>query len=396
MSQDRATAESPKNEKNAPVEISGLDPRYECPICLSCLKDTILTSCGHRFCSDCISNWMENKGETCPIDGRKLNRTSDLFPDNYTRREIMNQRTVCKICDAEINLYELDEHTAIHTNTPHEDSNECTFRDVGCLMEVSREKMAEHYELQMHHHLILMYRSHVKLQNKMVGDFRKSSETLAQETKLWEPSPKDKGRESNDVLQSDSLVRSLYERIILLEQRNHEHEAHLQKLKNELNKLENKFLDVNLRHCFGRYLWNINHFSSKLSAMKTNRDRFLYSPGFYTSPTGYKVCGRMNISPHGEGQIALLIHLMKSPHDASLEWPFSGRLTLAIIHPTDGNLTVKETFVSRPDLEAFQRPMSDFNYKAFGYSNFISFNDIIEKGFLCDDTLTVKIDIQCI
>lgn len=388
--------ESPKEEKNAPVEVSGLDPRYECPVCLSCLKDTILTSCGHRFCSNCIYSWMENKDETCPIDGKKLNKSSDLFPDNFTRREIMNQRTLCKICDAEINLFELDEHVATHTYAGNQVSGDCLFKNIGCLMDVSREKMAEHLELHIHHHLSLIYNSQMEFQKNMKAlDFRKSSETLAQETKLWEPSPKDKRKDNHgdDFLQSDSLIRSLYERIIVLEQRGHEHDAQLQKYKNDFNKLK---LDISLLHCFGHYLWHINHFSDKLSAMKSNQDRFLYSPGFYTSPTGYKVCGRINISPSKEGQLTLVIHFMKSPHDAALEWPFNGRITLAVIHPTNTTLTVKETVISRPDLDSFQRPTSELNFKAFGYPSFISVHDIIKKGFLNDDTLLVKIEIQCV
>lgn len=391
--------DSPKEEKKTADEVSGLDPRYECPVCLSCLKDTILTSCGHRFCNDCIYSWMDNKDNTCPIDGRKLDKASDLFPDNFTRREIMNQRIFCKDCSAEINLCELDEHVTVHSNATNAASGECLFKNVGCMVDVSREKMAEHLEFHMHHHIYLIYNAHMKLQKNMaVLDFRKSTETLAQESKLWEPSPKDKGRENHkdEFLHPDSLIRSLYERIIVLEQRGHEHDAQLQKYKNDLNKLESKVLDISLLHCFGHYLWHINHFSDKLTAMRSNKDRFIYSPGFYTAPTGYKVCGRINISPSREGQLALVIHFMKSPHDAALEWPFNGRITLAVIHPTDSSLTVKETVISRPDLESFQRPTSELNFKAFGYPSFISVNDITKKGFLNDDTLLVKIDIQCV
>lgn len=35
-----------------------LDPKYECAICLLGLRSPIQTTCGHRFCKDCIFNCM--------------------------------------------------------------------------------------------------------------------------------------------------------------------------------------------------------------------------------------------------------------------------------------------------------------------------------------------------
>lgn len=36
-----------------------LEPRFECPICLTWLRDPVLTSCGHKFCSQCIYTWLQ-------------------------------------------------------------------------------------------------------------------------------------------------------------------------------------------------------------------------------------------------------------------------------------------------------------------------------------------------
>lgn len=38
--------------------LSVIDPRFECSICLNCLKDPTLTRCGHRFCLECIHAWL--------------------------------------------------------------------------------------------------------------------------------------------------------------------------------------------------------------------------------------------------------------------------------------------------------------------------------------------------
>lgn len=32
---------------------------YECSICLSWLKDPVVTKCGHRFCKICLEDWRK-------------------------------------------------------------------------------------------------------------------------------------------------------------------------------------------------------------------------------------------------------------------------------------------------------------------------------------------------
>ncbi len=32
-----------------------LESKYECPICLMCLREPVQTECGHRFCRNCIT-----------------------------------------------------------------------------------------------------------------------------------------------------------------------------------------------------------------------------------------------------------------------------------------------------------------------------------------------------
>lgn len=39
--------------------LSVINPRFECSICLNCLKDPTLTRCGHRFCYECIHEWLK-------------------------------------------------------------------------------------------------------------------------------------------------------------------------------------------------------------------------------------------------------------------------------------------------------------------------------------------------
>ena len=38
---------------------------FTCPICMMPVKETIETSCGHRFCISCTKEWLK-ENETCP------------------------------------------------------------------------------------------------------------------------------------------------------------------------------------------------------------------------------------------------------------------------------------------------------------------------------------------
>lgn len=167
----------------------------------------------------------------------------DLFPDNYTRREIQTSTTPCSVCKNEFNLSEIDDHLATHR------SGQCYFQDVGCDIDVAPGALKEHLEKEIHYHMRLL---HSKVQ-PLVGDPK------AEEVKLWEA-----GKESE---KSNSLLRVLYERVVLLEQRAHEQECQIQRQRREAMAMEKKMDELSLRHCFGEFLWKIEHFRERIEVM---------------------------------------------------------------------------------------------------------------------------------
>lgn len=384
-------------DSNLQSDMLGLDRQFECPICLSCLKEPVLTSCGHRFCSSCLNLWLESKGESCPVDGGTLNKKLDLFPDHFTRREILNRTTICKLCKLEIGLSEMDEHVSSHHHSRRtkkiisEDNGKgcCPFGTFGCDVDVTENTLKDHLEKDLNLHLNLVANSHLNLREKLLKNTDKmSDDVLAQESLMWEPQEKGKDR------QNASLMRALYERVVVLEQRCHEQNAQMEKLKGRLEESNDRIREVSLRHACGQYLWRIDDFGKKIGSMKSGDKRVFFSEGFYTSPNGYKICGRINLSPVDSDMLSLLIHIMQTPHDHTLVWPFTGRIQFAIVHPTDSKLTIAETIMSRPDLDSFKKPARDINTKAFGYPQFISINKIFNNGYLIDDSLIVKLHVQ--
>lgn len=71
-----------------------LDSKYECPICLLCQRNPTQTTCGHRFCKDCILTWISKEQSRCPEDNSPITK-HDLFPDNFAKREIMSLIVRC-------------------------------------------------------------------------------------------------------------------------------------------------------------------------------------------------------------------------------------------------------------------------------------------------------------
>ena len=114
-------------------------------------------------------------------------------------------------------------------------------------------------------------------------------EVKAQEaSSLWEPDVKGQAGHQNGSCQG--LMRSLYERVVLLEQQNREQEIQLTNLKRHITEhIDVVSQDLALRHCGGVYLWTVSKISAKLAAMQDNPSRCMFfSPGFYTAPNGYR------------------------------------------------------------------------------------------------------------
>ncbi len=86
--------------------------------------------------------------------------------------------------------------------------------------------------------------------------------------------------------------------------------------------------------------------------------------------------------------------MMQSDWDDTLEWPFSGRITLSILDQSDdGNKRhISETFVTRPNLEAFQRPTTPLNNQGYGYPEFVQIAALQDRH-LKNDCLLAHVEI---
>ncbi|KAK9873052.1 hypothetical protein WA026_020786 [Henosepilachna vigintioctopunctata] len=376
------------------------ESRFECPICLAWLRDPVLTSCGHRFCRKCIEDWLQRENPCCPVDNMKLTK-DDIFPDNFTRREINQQRTKCpniiRGCLEQLNPLDVENHLLVcEFKLPELPDNEklrCPFAHLGCEDKFEDEpQLNKHVEMQIHKHL------------NMVSDaWRKTSITqasanslIAQEANFWDPPSKREEASRSDAGNVNELLKVLYEKIVILEQKTREQDIIIANMSEQIQSLPLTISEMSLRYCDGCYIWYFNDFNNQIGLMKNDIRIMHYSPGFYTSANGYKLCTRLNVSPHDQNSIAILIHMMKTEHDYALDWPFSGRLTITLIHPRNSSKNIKETMMTLPSLEAFQRPAQEMNPKGFGFKEFKSIDELLSEGFIEKNQLVIKVQAQLV
>ena len=147
----------------------------------------------------------------------------------------------------------------------------------------------------------------------------------------------------------------------------------------------------------GVMVWKISDFSRRLREAETGKTASLYSPLFYTSPAGYKVCARLY--PNGDGigkgtHLSLFFVVMKGDFDALLPCPFRQKVSLMLLDQSTTNPRhVVETF--RPDLRSssFQRSQQEMNV-ASGCPLFHPLSALNHTSYLQDDTIFLKIVVH--
>lgn len=147
----------------------------------------------------------------------------------------------------------------------------------------------------------------------------------------------------------------------------------------------------------GTFLWRVSDFNKKHQDALHGKTISIYSPPFFTSRRGYKMCARLY--PNGDGMgkgshLSLFFVVMRGNYDALLKWPFSQRVTFCMINQNGGEHVI-DSFRPDPQSSSFKRPTSDMNI-ASGCPLFIRLEMLqnTNNGFLKDDTLFLKVAVD--
>lgn len=205
-----------------------------------------------------------------------------------------------------------------------------------------------------------------------------------------------------------TLLNVLYERIVRLEQQHHEKDAQIARLTQAMTRLSAATIPsapavtaaaaIDPRYSGGVLVWRISPFAQMSAAMRDDPNRMYYSPDAYTAPHGYRYCVRINCSPRAASSdcLGLHVHLMQSPNDLHLDWPFRGRIKISMVHPVRSQRTKNDIIMSKPEIMAFQRPEQDISPRGFGFLEWASVQQVQHDGFVVDDTLMVKVQVTIV
>jgi len=161
----------------------------------------------------------------------------------------------------------------------------------------------------------------------------------------------------------------------------------------------------------GTYVWKITNVQEKISQFvfvfhvymslylylgdaQSERQISIYSPPFYSSSTGYKMCMRLYLNGNGNARrthMSLFFVLMRGSYDAILKFPFNYKVTFCLYDQTPHQRHIIDSF--RPDTKSnsFQRPRSEMNI-ASGIPEFVPLAMIQQEGnpYVRDDTMFIR------
>jgi hypothetical protein len=135
-----------------------------------------------------------------------------------------------------------------------------------------------------------------------------------------------------------------------------------------------------------------------LVAAQSDKQTSIYSPPFYTSPTGYKMCVRLYLDGDSNARrthMSLFFVLMRGEYDAILKFPFAFKVIFCLYDQTNRKNHIIDAF--RPDIKSnsFQRPRSDMNI-ASGITKFAPVKIFQQENspYIRDDAMFIKVIID--
>ncbi|XP_046855203.1 TNF receptor-associated factor 2-like [Xenia sp. Carnegie-2017] len=145
----------------------------------------------------------------------------------------------------------------------------------------------------------------------------------------------------------------------------------------------------------GTLLWKIDNFSKKRQDAINGIKTALYSPPFYSSKHGYKMCAKIYMNGDGFGKgthLSLFFVVMKGDYDALQTWPFRKKITMILMDQGNGDHMI-DAFHSDPQSSSFQQPKSDMNI-AYGSPLFMPLEILNNRRYIKDDTLFIKLIVD--
>ena len=145
----------------------------------------------------------------------------------------------------------------------------------------------------------------------------------------------------------------------------------------------------------GKLLWKITEFARRRNEAVSGQKVSFFSPCFYTSRYGYKMCARIYLNGDGMGRgthISVFLVVLRGQYDAILRWPFRQKVTFMLMDQDNVQHVIK-AFRPDPNSPSFQRPRRETNI-ASGCPMFCSLTELNNHAYVRDDTMFLKIIVD--
>ncbi|XP_060245573.1 TNF receptor-associated factor 2 isoform X2 [Meriones unguiculatus] len=417
--------------------------RY-CSFCL-----TSILSSGPQNCAACVHEGLYEEGIS-------ILESSSAFPDNAARREVESLPAVCPndgctwkgtlkeyescheglcpflltecpACKGLVRLSEKEHHTeqecpkrslsCQHCRAPYSHADLefqdhvracskcrdlCRFHTIGCFEMVEAENLQAHEVQRLREHLALLLSSFLEsqalqgTQNQVGPELLQRCQSLEQKIATFENIVCVLNREVERVAVTAEACSRQHrldqDKIEALSNKVQQLERSIGLKDLAMADLEQKVSELEASTYDGVFIWKISDFARKRQEAVAGRIPAIFSPAFYTSRYGYKMCLRVYLNGDGTGRgthLSLFFVVMKGPNDALLRWPFNQKVTLMLL---DQNNREHVIDAFRPDVtsSSFQRPVSDMNI-ASGCPLFCPVSKMEAKNsYVRDDAIFIK------
>uniref|UniRef100_Q12933-2 Isoform 2 of TNF receptor-associated factor 2 n=4 Tax=Homo sapiens TaxID=9606 RepID=Q12933-2 len=278
----------------------------------------------------------------------------------------------------------------------------CRFHAIGCLETVEGEKQQEHEVQWLREHLAMLLSSVLEAkpllgdQSHAGSELLQRCESLEKKTATFENIVCVLNREVERVAMTAEACSRQHrldqDKIEALSSKVQQLERSIGLKDLAMADLEQKVLEMEASTYDGVFIWKISDFARKRQEAVAGRIPAIFSPAFYTSRYGYKMCLRIYLNGDGTGRgthLSLFFVVMKGPNDALLRWPFNQKVTLMLL---DQNNREHVIDAFRPDVtsSSFQRPVNDMNI-ASGCPLFCPVSKMEAKNsYVRDDAIFIK------
>ena len=159
-------------------------------------------------------------------------------------------------------------------------------------------------------------------------------------------------------------------------------------------RLRQDILDVKVTN--GVLIWKIPDIRRRFRDAVDRRTIRLYSPPFYTSPHGYRMCIRTYLNGDGIGKgthISLFFVIMRSEQDNLLTWPFKQSVHFTLVNQKNPAASITEVFLPDSESPSFQKPDNDMNV-ASGFPKFARQSVLQDENFTLGNIIYIKCQVD--